>query len=285
VQQDRAPEIRPLPERAEGRPRDSNERGREHDLTLPSGRDRELVRHDGRDYHLRGSEVDLLERAGQFRAVFTEDLKGEFSDPARFREDLRSLHRQDLINERTVTRLRDGHVADVVSVTGNGMDLLDQHRNPDREDGQVYYGGWVKPAEVWHDASLYRMVREVEKDLDQEDGHVRRVVLDDELKAEAFRALHDLRHDGMSDRDAHRAVAAAQHLPLVDDHFVFPDVRLEVEYPDGTVRNVDLELVTEHYHRGHVGGKATAGFRMYGQPAGKRGGTPHDPRVVGKLVR
>ena len=271
---DREPEIRDLPDRLEDRGRDRTERGREHDLTLPEGRDRELVRHDGRDYHLRGSEVDLLERTGRFRVVFTEDLKRDAGDDPRFREDLRSLQRQDLIDQRTVTRLRDGTVADVVAVTRAGKSLLDHHRNPDTDVEQVYYDGWVKPAEIWHDASLYRMVREAERDFDNEDGRVRRVILDDELKADAFGALHDARNEHMSDEDAHRAVAREQNLPLDDGHFVFPDVRLEVEYPDGSVRAVDLELVTEHYHRGHIGGKATAGFRMFrGQSAG-RGGTP-----------
>jgi hypothetical protein len=52
------------------------------------------------------------------------------------------------------------------------------------------------------------------------------------------------------------------------------------------VRTEDLELVTEHYHRGHVGGKAAAGFRMYGgRSASTRGGRPHDPRLAGRLVR
>jgi hypothetical protein len=285
AREDREPQIRDLPELLEDRDRDGAERGREHDLTLPAGRDRELVRHNGRDYHLRGSEVDLLERTGRFRAVFTEDLRHDAGDPSRFREDLRSLQRQDLIDQRTVTRLRDGTVADVVAVTRAGRSLLDHHRNPDADVEQVYYDGWVKPAEIWHDASLCRMVRTAERDFDNEGGRVRRVILDDELKAGAFGALHDARHENASDDDAHEAVAREQQLPLNEGHFVFPDVRLEVEYPDGTVRTVDLELVTEHYHRGHLGGKASAGFRMFSGQSVRRGGTPHDPRVVEKAIR
>jgi hypothetical protein len=115
---------------------------------------------------------------------------------------------------------------------------------------------------------------------------VRRVILDDELKGTAFRALQAERQNGVSDEDAHWHVARVQGLPLDDGHFVFPDVRLEVEDPDGTIRTVDLELVTEHYHRGHVGGKARAGFQMFGaQSAGTKGGAPHDPRVIERLVR
>ena len=237
-------------------------------------------------YHLRGSEVDLLERAARFRAVFTDDLKHDSGNAGRFREDLRALKHQDLIDERTVTRVRDGKVADVVSVTRAGKALLDHHRDPQQDHGQVYYAGWVKPAEMWHDASLFRMCREVEVELAREGGHIRRVILDDELKARAYRALHEARHAESAGEDARWTVAAVQGLHVEDDRFVFPDVRLEIEDRDGTVRDVDLELVTEHYHRGHVGGKARAGFRMFGgRSSGTRGGTPHDPHAIGRLLR
>jgi hypothetical protein len=58
--------------------------------------------------------VDLLERAARFRAVFTDDLKQDTGNAGRFCNDLRSLKNQDLIEERTVTSVRDGKVADVV---------------------------------------------------------------------------------------------------------------------------------------------------------------------------
>ena len=146
-------------------PRDRDDDSREHALTLPSGPSREPVRDEARLYHLRGSEVDLLERVGRYRAVFTDDLQADVKDVARARTDLASLERQGLIETRTVTRLRDGAVADVVSVTHAGKALLDHHRDQARDVGQVYHAGWVKPAEVWHDASLYRMVRQAEPDL------------------------------------------------------------------------------------------------------------------------
>jgi DNA-binding PadR family transcriptional regulator len=218
--------------------------------------------------------------------VFTDDLQADVKDAARARTDLASLERQGLVETRSVTRLRDGAVADVVSVTSAGKALLDHHRDQARDAGQVYHAGWVKRAEVWHDASLHRMVRQAEADLVRKGEHVRRVVLDDELKAAAYQALHEARTDGLSAGDAHRAVADAQHLHVENGQFVFPDVRLEIADRDGVVRTEDLELVTEHYHRGHVGGKAAAGFRMYGgRSASARGGTPHDPRLADRLVR
>jgi hypothetical protein len=237
-------------------------------------------------YHLRGSEVDLLERVGRYRAVFTDDLKAEVQDVARARTDLVSLERQGLIDSRSVTRLRDGAVADVVSVTHAGKALLDHHRDDTHDVGQVYHAGWVKPAEVWHDASLHRMVRQAEADLLQPGDQVRRVVLDDELKAGVYMALHHARDEGRSADDARAAVAAMHHLHLDGGHFVFPDARLEIADRDGVVRTEDLELVTEHYHRGHVGGKSAAGFRLYGGKSGStRGGTPHNSRLAERLVR
>jgi hypothetical protein len=130
------------------------------------------------------------------------------------------------------------------------------------------------------------MVREVEAELAREGASVQRVVLDDELKADAFRALHEERSNGESDRDAHRTVAGALGLHLENDRFVFPDVRLEVQDRDGTERSLDLELVTKEYHRGQLSGKAAAGFRMFGGGSGSsRGGTPTDPHRIGPLLR
>ena len=257
-----------------------------HGLTLPEGRERQDVRDQGRIYHLRGSEVELLERAARYRVTFTEDLKQDAGTDGRFKDDLRSLKEQGLIAERTVTRLREGRVADVISVTQSGKTLLDHHRDPDYNSGQVYYSGWVKPSEVWHDASLFRMVRQVEAELAQEGSRIQRVVLDDELTGAAYRAFQEARSQGEPDRDARHAVAEAQGLHVDRDHFVFPDVRLEVQDRDGTERTVDLELVTKEYHGGHVSGKAGAGFRMFSGGSGSsRGGTPKDQHSVERLLR
>ncbi len=283
---ERVETIRELPDQLT-RDREPGVREREHHLTLPSGPDREPVRDEARVYHLRGSEVDLLERAACFRSVFTDDLRRASGDEAGASTDLRSLERQGLIEEHTVTRLRDATVADVVTVTDDGKALLDHHRDPCQDVGQEYYAGWVKPAEVWHDASLFRMCWEMESELGGNSARIVRVVLDDELKARAYEALHEARDKEDNERDARRAVAGVQGLHLDEhDRFVFPDVRLEVEDRDGTIRTVDLERITEHYHRGHISGKAGAGFRMFrGSSSGARGGTPRDHLNVGKLLR
>ena len=239
-----------------------------------------------RDERIASADLKWNSWSARRSTAFTEDLKHDAGDGNRFNDDLRSLKEQGLVDERTVARLREGAVADVVSVTGEGKALLDHHRDPEHSAGQVYYSGWVKPGEVWHDASLFRMVRQVEAELAQEGSRIQRVVLDDELKGAAYRAFHEARSEGEPDRYARLAVAHAQGLYVDGDRFVFPDVRLEVQDRDGTVRTVDLELVTKDYHRGHLSGKAGAGFRMFGGgTGGSRGGTPHDPHLVDRLVR
>lgn len=263
--------------------RDERDRGldriRDHHLQLPDGNTREPVVIRDREYRLRGSEVDLLETIGRYRAVFTDDLARETSDQSRLGQDLASLERQRLIEVRTITRLDPAESADIVALTREGKALLDAHRDPDHDHGQEYYGGWVKPRELWHDAALYRMVREVEIETKRDGGEVRRVVLDDELKSEAFARLHRIRQDeGLSDDSAHRRVVDTLGLHLEYGHFVLPDVRLEIRASDGEVRTVDLEFVTEHYRGGHLGGKSRAGFRMFRSGGGSRkGGTPWDP--------
>jgi hypothetical protein len=265
--------IRPLDERTRFDPRAHREPS--HTLDLPTGPHREPVRDHDHLYQLRGSDVELLESAGRFRAAFAEDLVHATADPNRAREDLRSLVRQDLIAERTITRMNDGRSEDVVSLTAGGKDLLDHHRDPDADRGQVYYAGWVKSKELWHDASLLRLSRQATEDVEADGGRVLRVVLDDELKALVYRDLERERECREGDEDWRLAIGAVHHVPLVDGHFQFPDLRLEIETADGEWRDVDLEIVTEHYHRGHLGGKQAAGFRLYGSTS-RSGGVPQD---------
>lgn len=258
---------------------------REHSLGLPTGAEREAVHLDGRTLHLRGSEVDILERAARFRVTLTADLKADAGGGTRADDDVRSLVRLGLLGERTVTNLQDGVQASVVSATYVGQRLLDTHRGSAEGRGQTYYSGWVKPREVWHDAQLFRMVRTLEGELDREGAHIRRVVLDDELKARTYRALAEAR-ETFSDGSARRLVAEAERVHLEGERFVFPDVRVEVEHRDGSIRTVDLELVTRHYHRGHIGGKAGAGFRMFGgRGTSSPKGAPGGARLVDRLLR
>ena len=58
----------------------------------------------------------------------------------------RSSRRDDRRTHRA--HLPDRTVADPVSVTPSGQQLLDHHRDPNLDSGQMYYSGWVKPGEL-----------------------------------------------------------------------------------------------------------------------------------------
>jgi len=168
-----------------------------------------------------------METIGQYRAVFVADLAFETADSSRLEHDLKSLERHGLVDTRTITQLGEDNSARVVALTDEGKSLLDDHRDPEQDGDQRYYGGWVKPAELSHDAALYHMVRDVEIELERHGEVVSRVVLDDELKGRAYAELHRLRDDeGHADGDARVFVSNLQDLHLEDGHFVFPDVRL-----------------------------------------------------------
>ncbi|MBE3132685.1 MAG: hypothetical protein IMZ55_04375 [Acidobacteria bacterium] len=103
-------------------------------------------------------------------------------------------------------------------------------------------------------------------------GVVRRVVLDEELKREVYAHANrppgfsaDLRSGYLADVRSERLEEAANRLflPVVDGHVEFPDVRIEYDDPVLGQTRVDLELVSDAYHRGHVAAKQRAGFALY----------------------
>jgi hypothetical protein len=154
----------------------------------------------------------------------------------------------------------------VLALTDRGRALLEARRDHDSDDGpgQAVYAGWHKPAEVVHDASLYRMFQVEAAAIEDRGGRIDRVVLDDELKREVYARTNRSRFDSDDERDQALADAAhACHLPMIDGHIEFPDVRIEYETAAGERGRVDLELVTSAYHGGHLAGKQAAGFTLY----------------------
>jgi hypothetical protein len=114
------------------------------------------------------------------------------------------------------------------------------------------------------------------------------VVLDYEMKREYQQFLN--RQDRPVDagvEDDREAFAKAHDFKVIDGHLELPDLRIEYEAEDGRLEHRDVELVTEHYSRGQVSGKARAGFTCYrsgGSGAGARsGGSPFDPRHLERM--
>ena len=153
----------------------------------------------------------------------------------------------------------------VVVLTREGKALLDGRRD-DGATGrtQQYHAGLVKPRELAHDAQLYRLYQAEAGRLEDEGGRITRVVLDYELKREYQTFLN--RPDRSTEDDGGediQAFATAHQLSVIDGHLELPDLRIEYETADGRLESRDVELVTEHYSRGQLAGKARAGFALY----------------------
>jgi DNA-binding PadR family transcriptional regulator len=258
-------------------------------LFLPKGEDRVVVTANDRRYALRGSETELLATVGTFRVVREEDLAKGRSHPESLESELRRLRDEGLLERRTIPVNHE--MTRVVVLTPAGQSLLDDHRAPSDDRAQSYHAGLVKRRELAHDAQLYRLYQTEAADLEARGARVVRVVLDAELKRDYQTFLNPPGQPSgnrRSEDDGHavEAFGRAYGLPVVDGHLQLPDLRIEYEL-DGRRDHRDLELVTEHYSRAHVAGKARSGFSLYqavGRGSGRRGGTPHDPHHLRKLV-
>ena len=130
--------------------------------------------------------------------------------------------------------------------------------------GQALYSGFVKPAEVRHDAAIYRMYQAEKQKIEKTGGRIRRVVLDYELKQKVYSPLAKARHLPPLEYARRQAEVARQNgLTVIEGKIPLPDLRIEYEGPSGDLARVDLELATEHYHGPALQAKAQAGFKMY----------------------
>lgn len=248
-------------------------------LTLPRGHERERVYVDDGFYDLRGSEIRTLASVGVFRVVPVDDLRDPRERSASAAQDeLRRLRDAGLL--RPVAPLdRDDHRTTLVTLTEQGRTMLEQHRSRDYEPPQAFYSGTGRERELVHDAHFYSAyLREADR-LAARDAHVRRVVLDHELKREYQRFLQERNRDrsdstGRPDRTREEIArwAEAHDLTVWDGHVRFPDLRLEYELPDGRRDIVDVEITTAHYRGAHAAGKARAGFTRYRATGGRVGG-------------
>jgi DNA-binding MarR family transcriptional regulator len=221
-----------------------------------------------RSHRLRTSDWDTLRIVGTFRVVAERDLPQDTTS-----HDLRHLVEDHLLERRT--GIVDNEPTHLIVLTEEGRSLLEQHRDDSPDDPrQQYHVGFVKPRELAHDVQYYRAFQDQAARVAAEGGRVTRVVLDYELKRDYQRFLNRPDHEDIH-QDRH-AFAETHHLPIVDGHLEIPDLRLEIETEDGRVEFRDLEIITEHYSRGQIAGKARAGFTLYRSGGNTRGGHPSD---------
>ena len=243
---------------------------------------RQEVRGRDRTYRIRASEWRTLKTVGTFRVVADVDLLRDARDETVMRNDLRHLVEEGLLERKT--GIVEHHPTRLVVLTREGKALLDRHRDPEAPDAtQQYHVGLVKPRELAHDVQFYRAYQAEAARIEADGGHVTRVALDYELKRDyqTFLNRRDRSPEATVDEDR-RTFAEARHLPILDGHLELPDLRLEYETADGRLETRDLEVVTEHYSRGQLSGKARAGFAVYRPASGgtTRGGTPLDPHTL-----
>jgi hypothetical protein len=255
-------------------------------LLLPQGRDREVVTANNRMYHLRGSEVSLLNTVGAFRVVREDDLAATRSEARSVHTELRHLASVGLVDRRTIPINHEA--TRIVVLTRAGQSVLNDHRDPPpNARDQAYHAGLVKRRDLAHDAQLYRLFQTEAAAIEARGGRVERVVLDAELRRDYQSCLHRPDRAALDQRDQDvEAFARAHDLPVVDGHLQLPDLRIEYEI-DGRLERRDVELVTEHYSRGHISTKGRAGFALYrthGRGGAKRGGIPPDPHHLRSLT-
>ena len=226
---------------------------------------RERIVFRDHEYRIRPSEDETLRELGQFRIIREDDLvRGVYGDQAGLaRSDLRSLRQQGLIRSINFQQFNPTRVH---TLTGAGYNLVTARSG----DPRFYYFGIVKPAEVEHDALLYRAYLRERDRIQENGGTIKRIVLDIHLKGEHFRRLNKP-GQRPTYRKAQAESAQELHLPVVDGHVMFPDFRVEYEDDRGELARSDVEVATGNYREQHLSAKVSAGFRVYSS-AGASGG-------------
>ena len=225
----------------------------------------------GYRYQVSQAEFQTMHEIGRFRTINVKDLahylyKGK---TAELREDLGSLRAQGLIQCRTVWTGRKTKKLTLAVLTKVGQCVLE---NQSQGSSQQVYAGLVKPAELAHDAAIYRMYQAEAEKIERVGGRIQRVILDYELKQKIYTPLAKARPKLAPSEYARRQaeVAAQNGLKVVGGRILLPDLRIEYESRDGANGQVDLEFATHHYRGSHMRGKVEAGFKMYarGTPCG-----------------
>jgi hypothetical protein len=216
--------------------------------------------HVHREYSLSDSQLRTLSEIGRFRTISNNDLERYRydQDTARMRQACRSLLNQRLIQTGSIWRGQDKERLTVVTLTCQGKRLLEQAG----ERGTLY-AGFVKPAEMAHDAAIYPMYQAEATRIMKLGGQIRRITLDYELKRKVYSPLAKERPRSEEYKKRQAEVAAQHGLKVVRGHIQLPDLRIEYETPDGEMARSDLELATHHYRGGQLASKAEAGFRFY----------------------
>jgi hypothetical protein len=230
----------------------------------PTLRQHAVIELRGYLYRLSPAEIGTMHDIGRFRTVAVDDLARHQYQGRKtlLRQDLQSLRAQGLVQLRTVWNGPGSKKLLVAVLTKLGKKVLEPRAQS--EGKQVIYAGFVKPAEVRHDAAIYRMYQAEKERIEDAGGRIRRVVLDYELKRKVYSPLAKARTLTTTEYAKLQAEVARQNgLTVVAGKIPLPDLRIEYETAAGDVSSVDLEVATGHYHGPALQAKAEAGFKMY----------------------
>jgi hypothetical protein len=217
-----------------------------------------------RQYRLSDTERQALGEIGRFRTLAIEDLARYRyrGDSTHMRHDGRRLISQGLVQTRSIWMGREKERLTVVTLTRQGKKVLEGSGEPG-----IFYAGFVKPAEMAHDAAIYRMYQAEAARIANRGGEIRWITLDYELKRKVYSPLAKER-PGSTEYKKRQAEIAAEHgLKVVRGHIQLPDLRIEYQTRDGEIARTDLELATNHYRGGQLAAKAAAGFKFYASSA------------------
>lgn len=264
-------------------PTPPTEMGRIRDLH-PEGRSGSSHRWPPISIDERQTMIDL----GRFRTIAASDLAGlKYGGRERqMQQDLRSLIGQGLVERKSIWTGRNNEKQTFFSLTKAGKSLLKSHSavGPD----QAIYAGFVKPAELRHDAAIYPMYHREAARIAREGGQITRIVLDYELKKKAYPALAKARALPPQEYEKRHSEIARDHdLKIVNGHIVLPDLRIEFRSQSGASAHVDLEVASESYHGSHAAEKAAAGFRIYaaGDTASRLSSALEEREITAEIFR
>ena len=117
-----------------------------------------------------------------------------------------------------------------------------------RPSQQAFYAGLEKPQEVGHDAAIYRMYQADATQIAEQNGVIRRVLLDYPLKKKICSPLARARTLPSAQVRKMPGRSRASNGPkVIRGKIPLPDLRIDYETAEGDLAKVDLELATEHF--------------------------------------
>ena len=211
------------------------------------------------------------------------------------RKGIDALKRKGFLREDHVN-LPSGKYFKVLTATDKGRQ---QARESSPGSEQRYWAGLVKPAELRHDAAVYRASRNEIRELEHAGAKVKRIRLDHELKSRVARATERARARRGREAAQKAKVEAAEALGLPIDEqgrVHYPDAQIEYEDAMGDMGRVNVEVTSGEYRGRSIRAKAAAGFSLhangqaavrkaaaaFGNGAGQRAAAALDPERGGR---